>query len=47
MGLNEVTIDGDRLMGAEHQALPVLQLALNYATAVLCAEVTGSDGSTV
>ena len=42
VGLNEVTIDGDRLMGAEHQALPALQLALNYATAVLCAEVTGA-----
>ena len=39
--LDNVAVDSDRLIGSENLALPNLQRSLNFATAMLCAEMVG------
>jgi pimeloyl-CoA dehydrogenase small subunit len=40
--LSAVTVPADALLGAEGQALPLIEEATDYATALLCAEAVGA-----
>ena len=40
--LSEVTVPAEALLGAEGQALPLIEEAADYATALLCAEAVGA-----
>lgn len=44
--LNHVEVECDNLIGSENLALPKLQQSLNFAIAMLCAEMTGVMDST-